>query len=170
MTTPGNGSSLPYFHLRSFATSASFAVALGFGSSLCSSVVLIPNFSVFCANFLLFSIRYFSVTSTFLCGLYGEILVLVPLRVSLCPLWFKKLLSAFISENQRQKGSDFLRASAVLISNFVVFCTNFSWFPSTLSLRPLRSFASSAVSFGLVLLRVSSVPQCLRGGFCFLRF
>ncbi len=31
----------------------------------------------------------------------------------------------------------------------------------------MRSFAASAVSFGLVLLRVSSVPQCLRGGFCF---
>ncbi len=38
--------------------------------------------------------------------------MLVLLRVSLCPLWFKRLLSALISENQRQKGFDLLRASA----------------------------------------------------------
>jgi hypothetical protein len=36
----------------------------------------------------------------------------VLLRVSLCPLWFKRLLSALISENQRPKGFDLLRASA----------------------------------------------------------
>ncbi len=43
---------------------------------------------------------------------------LVLLRVSLCPLWFKRLLSAFISENQRQKGFDLLRVLRASVVGF----------------------------------------------------
>ncbi len=81
------------------------------------------NFFFFRANFLLFSIRSFL---RLLRSLRARAVSfgLVLLRVSLCPLWFKRLLSALISENQRQKGFDLLRTSAppwwVLVLGLVV--------------------------------------------------
>ncbi len=74
------------------------------------SVLLMMNFFFFRANFLLFSIKSFLhlLRSLRACAVsFG----LVLLRVSLCPLWFKRFLSAFTGENQRQKGFDFLRVS-----------------------------------------------------------
>src|SRR5581483_11382493 len=62
-----------------------------------------PCLSITNVKFLLF-LRKFSCADS-------PLLFLCTLRVSLCPLWFKRLLSAFISENQRQKGFDFLRVS-----------------------------------------------------------
>src|SRR5581483_3242348 len=96
------------------------------------SVLLIANFFIFCANFFhaCFRLRSFAtsalLTIKFLPNHEGIIKprsdqwcqwrsavsrFWVLLRVSLCPLWFKRLLSALISENQRQKGFDFLRVS-----------------------------------------------------------
>jgi hypothetical protein len=154
MTTPGNGSSLPHFPLHSFASSASFAVALGFGSSLCSSVVLISNFVVFCTNFLSFSIKSF----------------LRPLR---------SFASSAVSF-----GLVLLRVSSVLrIANFFIFRANF--FHACFPLRSFATSASFAVAFGFgsspccavisvvkgfsLWLRYA-VPQCLRGGFWFCGF
>jgi hypothetical protein len=97
----------------------------------CSSVLLIANFFIFCAKFFFMPVSLCvalrPLTIKFLPNHEGIIKprsdqwcqwrsavsrFWVLLRVSLCPLWFKRLLSALISENQRQKGFDLLRASA----------------------------------------------------------